>query len=492
MSYLAPAKRSLQVVCLLVVAFLLLAVASQARAADSVYWANYGSGKISFANLAGGGGGDLDISGADGTEANGLAIDAAAGRAYWISTAGKIFYANLSGGGGGELSTAGATAGFSLGLAIDPAAGRIYWATNANKISYANLNGSGGGDLDTTGATVEGPTGVAVDPATGRIYWGNAGGADRISYASLSGGNGGNLNTTGATGEEADGVAIDSASGRIYWANYQDNKISYAGLNGSGGGDLNTTGATVDRPFGVAVDPTAGRIYWADEIGNKISFADLNGSGGGDLDTTGATLARPAFPALLKAPTAGAAPQASGRSKPGSILSCAPASWAPDLLESFLYRAPQTTSMQWLRNGQPVGGVTIAPFAASAVGSYSCQNTATNQAGSTSQTSTPVAIFSLGRKAKPDRKKGTAILAVRVPGPGTVTLAGKRLVRQKGTRKADSTGTVRLFVRARGKAKKALGKKGKVKVKATVTFAPLAGTAASQTKNLVLKKKLNG
>src|SRR5215469_10550878 len=129
MSYLMPSRRSLTLLFLLAAAALLAFAATGARAADTVYWANYSSGKISFANLAGGGGGDLDITGANAEEANGVAIDAAAGKIYWITApAGKLYFANLSGGGGGELNTAGATAVFPVGLAIDPAAGRIYWA----------------------------------------------------------------------------------------------------------------------------------------------------------------------------------------------------------------------------------------------------------------------------------------------------------------------------------------------------------------------------
>jgi hypothetical protein len=139
-----------------------------------------------------------------------------------------------------------------------------------------------------------------------------------------------------------------------------------------------------------------------------------------------------------------------------------------------------------LDNGQPIA--TTTTFTADAVGSYSCQSIAINQAGSTSQTSAPVAIFSLG-KAKVNRKKGTAILPVQIPGAGTLTLAGKQLVRQRRTSSAASTATVKLLVKPKGKARKALRKKGKAKVKATVTFAPLSGSAGSQTKTLVLRKK---
>lgn len=480
--------RLLTVVSLLASTAVLLA-APAAQGADSVYWADFEGGQISFAGLAGGGGGNLDVTGADASEANGLAIDAAAGKAYWVTGSGKVFYANLSGGGGGELNTSGASTGFLLGAAIDPIGGRIYWV-GEGKIAYANLDGSGGGDLDTSGATLDGPSGVAVDHAAGRVYWSNSTvGKPKISFASISGGNGGDIANTGATGE-ADGLAIDTAGGKVYWADYAGDKISYAALNGVGGGDLNTAGATVDGPFGIAVDPVGGRVYWANEQGNKISYANLDGSGGGDLDTSGGSLVLPAFPVLLEAPAAVTAPAASGKSKPGSTLSCTPGTWAADLLESFLYRAPQSTSLQWLKNGQPIPGATGSTYTASAVGSYACQSIATNHAGSTTQTTPAVVVFSLGKKVKPNSKKGTATLSVKVPGAGTLTLAGKQLVKQKKSRKAATTGTIKLLVKAKGKAKKALGRKGKAKVKATVTFTPAGGTAASQVKKIVLRKTL--
>jgi DNA-binding beta-propeller fold protein YncE len=474
---------------LFAIVLLSLALCASASAADSVYWANYTGGKISFASLAGGVGGDLDITGASAEEANGLALDPASGRAYWITpgtSAPVIYFANLSGGGGGEISTAGAPTGFPIGLAVDPAAGRAYWS-GGGTIDYANLNGSGGGILDTTGGSLEEPLGIAVDPAAGRIYWANEGGA--ISFANLSGGGGGDIPTTGATTEEPSGIAVDSATGIVYWSNYAGNKISFAHLNGSGGGDLSTGSATVDHPFGVALDPQAGRIYWANEVGNSISYASLDGSGGTDLDTGAADLEAPAFPAVLKAPSPASAPKASGGPRPGATLSCEAGTWVPDLREAAFYRGPTSTSVQWLRGGQPLAEATGTSFHAVGVGSYSCQSIAANQAGSSTQASAPVAIFRIG-KAKLDKRKGTATLPVKVPGTGTVTLSGKSIVRRKRTRSgpSTSTGVVKLLVKARGKAAKTLSATGKLRVKVTVKFTPKGGNAASQKMLLVLKK----
>jgi len=470
---------------------LLLGAAAQARAADSVYWADYEPGSVGFAALAGGGGGSLDITPVSALYANGLAIDAAAGKIYWITAEAKLRYANLSGGGGGEISTAGASQGFSLGLAIDPAGGRAYWVDGeANVINYANLNGSGGGILDTTGTIPNDPSAVAVEPAGGRINWTDSGTTDRIGYANLTGGGGGIVNTGGAAGTAATGLALDVAAGLVYWADYDANQIFYASLSGLGGGALNTAGATVDAPFGVAVDPVAGRVYWVNEQGKSVSYAALNGSGGADLNTAGAPLGIPAFPALLKAPSPLSAPNVSGKAKPGSTLTCNPGTWAPDQRGANLTRAPQTTSVQWLKDGQAVTGATAPTFKVAKAGAYSCQSIAANHAGSTAQASNAVAVFSLG-KVKLNQKNGTAKVALQVPGAGKAMIAGRQLVKQTKFRKAGSPGTITLLVKSKGKAKKTLGKKGKVKVRATITFVPAAGSFSSQERKLTLKRKLS-
>ena len=211
--------------------------------ARRVYWANTNAingilGTISWANLDGSGGGDLNTTGATAgcgpnpppsppgpCKALGLAVDPAAGKVYWsdFGAVNKISFANLNGSGGGDLNTTGATVSDPAGVAVDAAAGRIYWANAAaNKISFARLDGSGGGDLSTAGASVKGPVGVAVDAAAGRIYWANGGGngagsptsAQKISWAKLDGSGGGDLKTTGATVQNASfPVLVESPRG---------------------------------------------------------------------------------------------------------------------------------------------------------------------------------------------------------------------------------------------------------------------------------------
>jgi len=108
---------------------------------------------------------------------------------------------------------------------------------------------------------------------------------------------------------------------------------------------------------------------------------------------------------------------------------------------------------------------------------------------SVSITSTPPSnVITLG-KPKPNKKKGTAKEPVTVPGPGTLTLTGKGVVTQ--TKAPTAAATVNLLVKSKGKQKKKLNKAGKVKVKVTVTYTPTGGLPNSQSRKLVLKKRLH-
>lgn len=390
-------------------ALIALVIAPAALAADTIYWGNddfAGSTDctvcISFASVDGpGGGGNLTLTGVPANEVNGIAIDAAAGTIYWANTgstgtgANTISFMDLDGCCGETLNTAGATVNGPIGVAIDPPAGKIYWANaGGNKISFANLDGSGGGDLNTNGATVNAPWGVAVDPSTGRIYWANHG-ANSISYANLDGSGGGNLDTTVGTVNSPDAVAVDPNPQRptltmVYWTNAGGTvAISGVSVSGSQGIDYTGTDTTGDDPWGLAIDDAGGRIYWPGNTGDVLSFLNINGSGTGNVITTGATVIGPVFPVLLYAPSGAGLPNITGAANVGSTLSCSQGTWAPDILGSFLYRAPQTFAYQWSRDGTDISGATSSTITAASPGAYRCQVTAANFAGSASQASDP-------------------------------------------------------------------------------------------------------
>ncbi len=64
-----------------------------------------------------------------------------------------------------------------------------------------------------------------------------------------------------------------------------------------------------------------------------------DGTGGGDVPTLTATIATAEYPALLYRPAAATAPTISGATTPGSTLTCAPGTWAPDILASRSVRS---------------------------------------------------------------------------------------------------------------------------------------------------------
>lgn len=69
----------------------------------------------------------------------------------------------------------------------------------------------------------------------------------------------------------------------------------------------------------------------------------------------------------------------------GKELTCQNGTWAPDLLGAFLYRAPKDFSYRWQSGVTVVANTRI--YTPTVAGDYTCTVTATNQAGSTSQTS---------------------------------------------------------------------------------------------------------
>ncbi len=383
----------------------------------------------------------------------GTALDPAEGKLYWTNwNTNSIGVANLDGSGAALLNTEGATVAGPSGLAIDPAARRIYWANSESgasalpdTISYANLNGSGGGDLNTTGATVSEPFSVAIDPAGGRLYWTNDfDTTDSISYANLDGSGGDDLDTGVTSDDSPVGLAIDGAAHRIYWGNSATESIGSASLAGGEPGGFELAG--ID-PEGLALDAGANRVYWASHSEKLIGFSSLTGEGQGAIDTTGIEPIYPAFPALLKTPVnteapaitkepkAIAVPVGSGKGAPPFVenqsetFDCTKGTWASDLYEASLYRAPQSISYQWLRNGTPIPGATASSYAATEVGDYACRVTATNAAGPTALDTASIGIqagFALG-KPTIDKKKGIAKLPVATSGSGVVDLGGRFL-----------------------------------------------------------------
>ncbi len=372
--------------------------ASAAFASDSLYWTSYTSaGAVRLGDLGGSGARDL-FTGESSPE--GVAIDAAAGKIYWAdTTSGAIRVANLDGSGAQDLYT---RENSPAGVAIDPAAGLIYWANGVDggAIRVGNLDGSGARTLF---PGEDKPVGVAIDPAAGTIYWGTYDGFTiRV----------GNLDGTGARtlfANEASptGIAIDPAAGKLYWTNEFAGNVRVGNLDGTGAANLYTGEGDVG---GLAIDPPAGKIYWGDWSLGTVRVGSLDGTAPAQSLYTGEN--DPWFVALLRAPLGTGSPQVSGGGGVGQSLSCSPGSWAADLLSGFLYRAPQSLAYQWTVGGAPIAGATASSVLVSSPGDYRCEVTATNAAGSTSQTSAPTDI------------SGSPALTSSAPSVGGSTKAG--------------------------------------------------------------------
>jgi DNA-binding beta-propeller fold protein YncE len=189
-----------------------------------MYWMN-STGTLVRASLDGSGAVNETVNTAGATAlggggSGGLAIDKRTNRIYWTNDdfgPGKISWANLDGSGGGDLNTTGANMGRPWGLAIDAAGNRVYWTSyngsiaGEGSVSWASLDGAGGGDLYTAadpGCGIDGPNGVAIDRTANKIYWANFGGST-LGSANLDGSGGcASISSAGATMAGPDEVAV--------------------------------------------------------------------------------------------------------------------------------------------------------------------------------------------------------------------------------------------------------------------------------------------
>ena len=360
-------------------------LAGTASAADSIYWSRETLGEsIRHGPLTGANGGSTPAQTLFNEPGRpcGIALNPTARKIYWATwTGGEIRVANLNG--TGTPSTLLAAPGDQLcGVAVDPVGRKIYWANfTTNEIRVANLNGTRAATLFTEPAG-SAPSGVTIDPANNKIYWTNQF-SDEVRAGNLDGS--GTPQTLFAGEDNPIGVAADPAAGKIYWADLDSDTVRVGPLGGSTVG-IPQTLFNSPSPSGPAIDPTENKIYWA-------SWTSSLGIRSGNLDGTEtvSTLfggeTAPVFAALLKAPLNTQRPRISGGAKVGRQLTCQGGTWAPDLLASFLFRAPSGYAYRWKRNGSNIAAAADAAFTPTVAGTYSCTVRATNQAGSTSVTS---------------------------------------------------------------------------------------------------------
>ena len=225
----------------------------------------------------------------------------------------------------------------------------------------------------------------------------------------------------------------------------------------------------------------AGNVYIADDINNRVSQFTVSGQfqrsfGEGVLDGTAA------FQICL--PTTACQPGLAG-TIPGAIPETLGLAVAPDCSIYTTESLPGT-----FVRVQKFGDVPGTPAACPPV-SFPAPSGGTPE-GTPAGPPPPHGVvppsneFRFGKLTL--NKKGTATLAVTVPGPGSLVLKGKGL--HTATATATGAGSVQLGIKLTGKAKSRLARTGTAKVKAQTTFTPTGGSPLTQTKTLTLKKIL--
>jgi virginiamycin B lyase len=374
----------------------------------------------------------------------------------------------------------------------------VYWANdNGTTIGRAKINGAGANNNFITGVT--GVHGVAVDSKF--IYWTTLnGGVSTIGRANLDGS--GVNNSFITTGVTAPTSIVVSASA-IYWTNevgMGGTSIGRANLDGSSpnpnfiAGPVNTCGLAADSSFlyffgdgthigragldgsgvertfvaipnhfcGVAVDPSF--LYWASDAGNTVGRVPVGGG------------------------------TANGTFVPAGTTSGAPCGVAVNPQYLFWGNQDAKTIGRSNINGNAPNPTFIAG--------------PTNPCQLAAAPSNKITVTTIGKK----KKKGTAVVNAKVPGPGQVTLnqvntppdvnAVASGVKQVGLTLTQAS-SFKLAVKPVGKTakklnkqiKKQLRKKRKAKAKANVTvfihFVPngVAGVPNTQQLTVTLVKQ---
>jgi hypothetical protein len=349
---------------------------------------------------------------------------------YWSSNATGLLRAAND---GSQLGFFVSTPPFSDAVAID---GKyVYWTSSDGRIGRANLNGTDPNPNFITGLPDYLP-GLAVNGTS--IYWS---GLTAIGRAGIDG--------TGAdpsliATNHATGLALDGQ--HLYWGENEIGAIGRADLDGKNV-DLGFVAAPGD-PCSVAVDP--GHVYWSDATGNSIGRANLNGSG--------------VSPKFIDT---------------GVPIGCGIAVFQSHIyFGTAQYPSPSSIARanvdgSGLQNAYFSLGVYGGPFVQMAVDALGPPPAPPSNA-----------FRILGQKR--NRKNGTALVKVKLPGPGVLALFGKQV--RRITRKVTRAGTVSVPIRPRRRVARHLRRSHRLIVVFRLRFTPTGGDPATKSRQLWLVK----
>jgi hypothetical protein len=373
----------------------------------------------------------------------------------------------------------------------------VYWTdSNANTIARTKLNGTGTNLNLITG--LDNPHGIAIDSKF--IYWSQGNNTTgSIGRANLDG-TGANPNFIPHSAGVNTPMGIAVTTSGVYWA--QGGSIGHANLDG---GSPNSAFIPVPGlvPCGAAADQNF--VYWLDSGGlaKQIGRAKLDGSSPEpNFITVSANCGIAADSSFLYWGTdmksVGRAPVAGGTPDNNFIQSAATSTGAV----CGVGVNPQYAF--WVNNSL---NLSVTSFVGRANLSGTSPNPNFVQTGPNPcllavAPSNKITINSVTRK----KKKGTAIVNAKVPGPGQVGIANTGIqdvaatatVKQAGLT-LTAAGSFKLPIKPIGKTRKKLKKqvrkkgKGKVKVTAFVSFLPagVAGVFNSEPVKVKLIKRGN-
>jgi hypothetical protein len=370
----------------------------------------------------------------------------------------------------------------------------VYWANdNQTSIGRAKINGTGANNNFIIG--VDGVHGVAIDSKF--IYWTTLhSGVSSIGRANLDG-SGVNNQFIASNVSAPNSIAVTSSG--IYWTNQvgmSSTSIGHANLDGSNP-ELNFIPGPVD-PCGLAADSSF--LYFFSD-GTHIARATLGGSGvdpnfvaipdrfcGLAVDPSSLYWSRGTVGAIGRVPVGGGTTQ-------DSFVSSGTAGAGPcgvAVNSQYLFWGNQDASTIGRSN---VNGSSANPTLIAGP---------TNPCQLAAAPSNKITVNSITRK----KKKGTAAINAKVPGPGQVTLnqtstppdvnATAAAVKQVGLTIPQAS-SFKLAVKPVGKTAKKLKKqlkkksKAQVKVKVFIHFVPAAVAGVPNTKqvtvNLIKQRK---
>jgi hypothetical protein len=383
-------------------------------------------------------------------------------------------------------------------LALPPLASAnfVYWASaGQTTIGRAKLNGTAVNNAFITGLT--GVQGVAVDSQ--HIYWTQGLGAtSTIGRANLDGsGVNPNFIPHSAGVQDFDPLVIGSGAGiavnstAIFWENSGSGTVGKANLDGSSPtGNLVTSGP--EPSCGLAADQNF--VYWLDTgIAQSVSRATVDGA-----DRRGSFIASASNAGscgLAVDPSFlywGANPQAVGRAPVGG--GTANNAFIPSAVAAANNVCGVAVNSQYVFWGNSGASDFIGRANLNGSGSNpSLIPGPTDPCLPAAAPSNKITVTSVTRK----KKKGTAAIATKVPGPGQVTLnqtntppdvnATAAAVKQVGLTITQAS-SFKLAVKPVGKTAKKLKKQlkkkstAKVKVKVFIHFVPAGVPGVPNTK----------